>query len=213
MGLLRLLLAISVVIGHSGSLFGYNQLTGTHAVHGFFVISGFYMALILNEKYIGKKGAYRLYISNRLLRIFPTYWLLLLITIVLSSVWLHHGWHSLEEMLRYITIIGRTDLFVLHDAQRQILSIPQAWTLVLELLFYIIAPFIVKKVRLVVALLVVSILVRYYTFHFFLIDLAPLPQRFFPSEVVFFLLGALAYFLYKKIQAMSLREAAVRAVV
>jgi peptidoglycan/LPS O-acetylase OafA/YrhL len=79
MGLIRLLLAISVITTHSTSIFGLNFIQGQIAVEIFFMISGFYMALILIEKY-NKKTDYKIFISNRLLKIFPTYWLILVIS-------------------------------------------------------------------------------------------------------------------------------------
>ena len=53
MGLIRALLAISVILAHSESFLGLSLVGGKVAVQAFFIISGFYMALILNEKYIG----------------------------------------------------------------------------------------------------------------------------------------------------------------
>ncbi len=84
MGLLRLLLAISVVLAHLQFIFGYSLIGTRPAVQSFFIISGFYMSLILTEKYVGKKGSYFLFISNRFLRIFPIYWLTLILTITIS---------------------------------------------------------------------------------------------------------------------------------
>ena len=40
------------------------------------MISGFYMAMILTEKYCGP-GSYRLFLTNRFLRIYPIYWITL----------------------------------------------------------------------------------------------------------------------------------------
>jgi len=45
------------------------------------MISGFYMALILTEKY-NKKSDYKLFISNRFLKIFPTYWFVLILVFI-----------------------------------------------------------------------------------------------------------------------------------
>jgi peptidoglycan/LPS O-acetylase OafA/YrhL len=229
-GILRLLLAVSVILTHSFPLFGYEELDGIMAVEGFFVISGFYMALILNEKYVGTNRSYFLYLSNRLLRIFPAYWLILLVTIIFSAIMFSLGWHnqfdsinpfyhheratgetllpytSIDNVVKDITIIFRTDYFAVPDASRYDLIIQQAWTLVPELLFYIIAPFIVRSLKVVIPLFVVSVLVRYYTFYVLLIQAMPLPQRFFPAELVFFLLGALAYFLYKRVKDIPLRQ-------
>lgn len=50
MGLARLLLALSVVLAHLPVLLG-PLVNGHVAVQGFFIISGFYMALILDSKY------------------------------------------------------------------------------------------------------------------------------------------------------------------
>lgn len=76
MGLLRLFLAVSVVVGHTGLLFGLHLLPGNEAVRIFFMISGFYMALILTDRYAGRPG---LFYSNRLLRLYPAYWIALLL--------------------------------------------------------------------------------------------------------------------------------------
>jgi len=83
MGLIRILLAITVVVGHSGStLFGYTFVGGSIAVQTFYIISGFYMALILNEKYTGKKS-YSLFITNRFLRLYPVYWIVLFLSLIM----------------------------------------------------------------------------------------------------------------------------------
>lgn len=46
MGWLRFLLAVSVVIAHSGKVFGLRLYPGHTPVMLFFVISGFYMQII-----------------------------------------------------------------------------------------------------------------------------------------------------------------------
>jgi len=88
MGLIRLLLAISVITAHSSTIFGLNFIQGQMAVEVFFMISGFYMALILTEKYT-KKSDYKLFISNRFLKIFPTYWFVLLLTVLFQLFFLY----------------------------------------------------------------------------------------------------------------------------
>ena len=50
MGIIRFLLAISVVIAHTSSVYGFKLVGGQIAVQAFYMISGFYMTLILNEK-------------------------------------------------------------------------------------------------------------------------------------------------------------------
>lgn len=80
MGMLRLLLALSVIVGHTTPIFGLILLPSNVAVQVFFIISGFYMALILDQKYCGNNRRWLFY-SNRFLRLFPAYWLALLLTV------------------------------------------------------------------------------------------------------------------------------------
>jgi len=54
------------------------------AVEAFFIISGFYMSLILEEKYAPEN--FRLFMSNRLLRLFPVYWAVLIAAVIHSLV-------------------------------------------------------------------------------------------------------------------------------
>jgi len=76
-----LLLAIAVLIQHSGPLFGIDLVGGPLAVQAFYIISGFYMTLILDGKYARLKRGYSMFIGNRLLRLFPTYLVVLALTI------------------------------------------------------------------------------------------------------------------------------------
>ena len=82
MGIFRLFLAIAVVLQHTKPIGGFQPLGATEAVETFFMISGFYMAMILTEKYRGP-GSYRLFLGNRSLRIYPAYWVVAALTVVL----------------------------------------------------------------------------------------------------------------------------------
>ena len=85
MGIFRLLLAICVLFHHAGaSLGGIHWLSGGLAVEVFFVLSGFYMQMILSEKYsrqtLGKYWYLRFY-SSRYSRLLPTYLVCLSLTV------------------------------------------------------------------------------------------------------------------------------------
>lgn len=82
MGLVRFLLATSVLIGHAFPLFGVKFVGGMTAVESFFIISGFYMAFVLHEKYDRIKHPYRAFLTNRFLRLFPMYWVVLGIILI-----------------------------------------------------------------------------------------------------------------------------------
>ena len=80
MGLLRLFFALSVLLGHiSISLLP----SPIYAVLGFYIISGFYMSLILNEKYTSTTTNITFY-KKRFLRLLPTYWLLAIVHLVIA---------------------------------------------------------------------------------------------------------------------------------
>lgn len=85
MGILRTILAIAVVVYHSFKIFGLHLCGGQVAVESFYMISGFYMALILNEKYVGV-GSYKKFILSRFYRIFPVYWIVLICALLLSII-------------------------------------------------------------------------------------------------------------------------------
>src|SRR5262245_63519896 len=81
---------------------------GAVSVQCFYIISGFFIALLLNEKYVGPNDKYLFY-SNRFLRIFPLYWLFLALAFVVSiaayivahkgalAIW-HDNWSRLSAV-------------------------------------------------------------------------------------------------------------------
>ncbi|MGZ5202250.1 MAG: acyltransferase family protein [Croceibacterium sp.] len=85
---MRLLLAMSVVYGHVGlmSVLGVPSIPGDTAVQAFYAISGFYMALVLNETYTAKDSTYRLFLTNRFLRLFPAYAVVAIATLGLALI-------------------------------------------------------------------------------------------------------------------------------
>lgn len=231
MGLLRLILAITVVIAHSNAVFGLKFTGGLVAVEVFFIISGFYMSMILDRKYTGK-GSYTLFLSNRFLRLYPMFWVVLLLTIfasIISSVFLGN-WFKLSSYIEYFDVMAiETLLFQIfanialfgqdivmflgfnqetggmyftHDFQTSspmfytFLFVPQAWTLGIEVMFYLIAPFLVRKSNLVIiSIIALSLLIRIFTYSIGYTN-DPWTYRFFPSELALFLLGTVSYRLY-----------------
>ena len=219
MGFLRVLLAISVLLEHAGGLPITNGkfVGGIIAVESFFMISGFYMALVLNEKYNEPKSFY----INRLLRLYPTYWIVLFATILVGLISPHNfsffkilsaDWSFGSKFLMIFSnlfIMGSDWMMFLYpghnglhftsnflDNQTKFYTyhmIPQAWTLPLEMMFYAMAPFMIKNKKLLLSIVLISLLSRYIIFsHIGTND--PWSYRFFPSEIIFFTLGALAYY-------------------
>lgn len=87
MGLIRYLLAVSIIFGHipiSNRLF----LGAPMALESFFIISGYFIALVLDKKYRYSHRQIKNYLFNRFLRIFPVYWFILFLTILI--IWVSH---------------------------------------------------------------------------------------------------------------------------
>lgn len=233
MGTIRTLLALSVVLYHSYHIFGEKLVGGRVAVQAFYLISGFYMALILNEKYKAGKGSYKLFLTNRFLRIFPAYWVTLFLVILMcvagqigwnqpfyfwywANKWDTMHWSTIvlfilanvfligSDWLTYSGVNERTGLLELSRSSFsyspmafQFLLIPQIWSVGVEVSFYLIAPFLLRKKWVVQAgVLLASLLLRYILFEYQGMKFDPWTYRFFPNELAFFMAGSLAYKLY-----------------
>jgi peptidoglycan/LPS O-acetylase OafA/YrhL len=92
MGAFRFFLAICVVMAHAASispLINLNYLNSSTAIIIFYIISGYYMHMILSEKYtfenLGKFRTAKFYFS-RYIRIFPTY----LICIIATFIYIYY---------------------------------------------------------------------------------------------------------------------------
>ena len=245
MGFLRLLLAAAVVAEHSTPIFGLTFTGGHMAVRLFFIISGFYMALILTTKYTcDTPSRYRLFITNRWLRIYPSYWAILAISILFyaaASVHLHKPadrlmlWHTAwanGEGLKLV-LIGLANLlivgldtvcFFVFDLARGIhwpssgnlgstawlpttasdtsgavpawrfLFVPQAWSISIELLFYLIAPWLISwRTRSLVILGSASAALFFAAKYAVPPAVFSLGYFFFPFHIVLFVIGMLSY--------------------
>ncbi|PRY68933.1 peptidoglycan/LPS O-acetylase OafA/YrhL [Glaciihabitans tibetensis] len=223
MGVLRLFLALSVVSAHAGSnVFGLPVIPAPIAVNFFFIISGFYMAMVLNEKYVDRSTLGAFY-KNRVLRLFPVYVVGLVIALAVSLPAIVEFFAQLTAWAKIFfvaanALIAGQDLFYLlclptvqggcADAVALAIN-PPAWSLAVELGFYLIAPFIVRSPRRTFLFVMVGAV--YLLAISFLVyptpDLGILPQQsqltlgyyFYPSSFLFFGLGALAYQLSKGI--------------
>lgn len=229
MGMIRLLLAISVVIAHSTPIFGQRIWGGEIAVELFFIISGFYMSLILNEKYNTSDKTVVFY-KNRFLKLFPIYWTILALTILLfiasylilnKGVVLEHifnnidnlGFFSIyvflsnifllgEDLLMFLGFNGDTIIFTKSFSDTEIpfhkfIIVPQSWTLSLEIMFYLIAPFIARKsIKLLLVLFSISALIKFSLWNIGYIN-DPWSYRFILSELSFFFVGMIMYKIYK----------------
>ena len=141
-GTCRLVLASLVAASHlwSGMLQGY----AAYAVWAFFVLSGFLMTLVLTTKYGFDGKGIRAYAFNRFMRIFPLYWLAVLMGI--ATLWYHGRWGvdlrpingeffmptGLREWAYVVTLFP--------GIERGGLPVPVANALAIEVGFYMLLP-------------------------------------------------------------------------
>jgi peptidoglycan/LPS O-acetylase OafA/YrhL len=88
MGTLRLFLAFSVLAWHLRPL-GFLRLTavdGGIAVISFFIISGFYMSMVISQKYRHLPNGRSRFFINRFLRIFPLYFVAMVLQQAVFSI-------------------------------------------------------------------------------------------------------------------------------
>lgn len=232
MGVLRLLLALTVVIHHAGPFHGLTFTGGQAAVQTFYMISGFYIFLILNEKYVGKDTLGTFYF-NRFLRLFPAYWIVLAVTLAISALgWtalpggslLYHwkdwyaqlSWQTVvfgvftnlsiffQDLVMFMAVDPATGLLkwtsnFWWEAKPawHLLIVPQAWSLGVELLFYLVAPWLLRRpVWQIGAVAVASLALRAQLVRGGLAG-DPWSTRFFPTELFFFCVGGLACAFYR----------------
>lgn len=214
MGIMRFLLAISVVGTHAGFPF---LVGGPRAVQVFYMISGFLISYVLLET-VKYPKVWPFYVS-RFLRLWPVYAVIALITL---------GFHILHPQTRFFEYIAAqpahgqaflifTNLTLFFQEYANILVatpqgfgvlrdlydtttplwpgllVPPGWSLGVEMSFYLVAPFILHRPKLLIGLLLASLALRgvFIAQGFGMND--PWRYRFFPTELAFFILGALAH--------------------
>jgi len=211
-GLIRFYLAVTVVLAHCGLkgwLFG-----GVQAVQMFFVISGFCMALVLNEKY-REPNPTRFYLA-RYLRLWPAYAVVLLLTFIflipLPKLGILPSWQQVAFWFSTLTLFGNELLWVFGlGPQGLILSpdgssnrlasltgAPQMWSVGIELTFYAIAPFLARHFRRLLICLLFALMLHYCSDEIYSNTRALLRSATFNFWL--FVSGMLSYWLWRSIK-------------
>lgn len=221
MGCLRLFLAMSVVVYHLPDR-PFSLMHAGMAVITFFMISGFYMSLVINEKYSLEDNWVSKFYVSRILRLYPAYFAVAG-SLILWSLFRSSPLPMTDNLgltfaegaaISFINlfIIGQ-DIFqvILESTSRgephfqanadvfkqSHMLIGQAWTLSSELFFYALAPFVVRRISVLLLVGTLSMAIRFYFDANDAFVSGVWTYYFFPSTVTFFILGCLSYHFYR----------------
>lgn len=130
-GFYRTFLACMVIAHHLGGIL----MLGPYAVFGFYMLSGYLMTLILHDKYGFSINGFSRYAINRLLRIFPSYWFASILSLILIMSIGEEFSKKFDMFIpkNLISIVQNGLLIIGPNTS----LVPQAWTLTVEIFFYL----------------------------------------------------------------------------
>ncbi len=155
-GLLRTILAINVVAYHLLKV----PAIGPYAVYSFFILSGFLMTMVMQKTYGYTFLGFKSYASNRFLRLFPIYWLLMFITLLI----IYFTGNNIAQEFHYSLRIPVTwqeylanILMVFPELMEYPTRVlPATWALTIELFFYLLIGLGISKNRKITLLWFIS---------------------------------------------------------
>jgi peptidoglycan/LPS O-acetylase OafA/YrhL len=209
MGLMRLFLAMVVAADH----WWFNMLhpkaiivedeyklgfNSGYAVMFFYVISGFLITYTLTRNYKPNLEGTATFYRNRFIRIYSLYWPMVVLTfLVVSGAWAQFLAVDTWDKLTGIFLVGmdwRLSFASYPHANfaAGIRGLEQAWTLGAELVFYLLAPLLMRYWKVAVFLLVASFGARAYFVAAYGTDLQTVwTYHFIGTTFGFFMLGHL----------------------
>jgi peptidoglycan/LPS O-acetylase OafA/YrhL len=191
MGTFRLLLAISVLISHTQrTYFGLNF--GVVAVISFLMLSGFVMTILIEKHYRAISLVPAFYL-DRAMRLQPQYlFYLLLFTLYFFTIATPQPWiKSIDLESFFLNVaIAPANFYMLPFMSDQVIN-PPAWSLGLEVCFYLTIPFLlIYRLRKVAfGLSLVFFLAAYAGY----VNTDWFGYRLLPGTLFMFLMGSLLY--------------------
>ena len=133
-GIFRTVLALLVVLQHLGEV----PIIGTYAVFGFYVLSGYLMTAIMHQNYGFSAHGILKYAANRILRIYPIYWVACLLTLALIVLFGTSALSNFHSAMRYPATMNEVikNVFIIFPDLSSARLSPPAWALTVELFFY-----------------------------------------------------------------------------
>lgn len=148
-GVYGTLLALAVVATHLLRV----PSIGGHAVHGFFILSGYLMTTVMQRSYGYSLRGFGSFALNRFLRLFPTYWAILVIILCTGFWWGRDSLKSMNsaiylpttmvEWLQNLTLIFPANIPMLVTPRLA----PPTWALTVELMYYLLIALGISRSR------------------------------------------------------------------
>lgn len=170
MGTFRFILSVLVVNGHLGTI----AWPAAFSVFSFYVISGYLMTLIMNTRYGYSWRGFLSYLVNRLLRIYPTYYIAVLLSLCVILLVPYEIISSFNEAIRVpesiLDWLKNTFLLGL-GSKDSVRIVPPAWALYNEIFYYIAIGIFLGKSRKIAFIWLAISIVYIPTLCFFRTDL------------------------------------------
>jgi peptidoglycan/LPS O-acetylase OafA/YrhL len=193
-GLVRFILASLVVLFHITKL----VFIGPLAVFCFFILSGYWVALMYEKKYSKKKQPLLVFYISRAWRLAPVFYLISVLSLVLLYVYKPTTIEQLDVFNLDTVLFWFSNVFLLGYNQLQFLPLGPAWSLDIELQFYLILPFLLLLMKTKInqfIMVLVSLIASISLFVF-------LPETFMSKTIakylVYFLIGVTIFKLHLK---------------
>jgi peptidoglycan/LPS O-acetylase OafA/YrhL len=135
-GVWRLFLCLLVANGHLNG----QWWASAYAVFSFYMLSGYFSTLVLNQKYGFSLNGFKLFLINRFLRLYPVYYMAMIISILLILVFPDAFVNSFHGRLKLPTDFKNIflNLFIVGlDFNTEIRLVPPAWAISNIILHYI----------------------------------------------------------------------------
>lgn len=226
MGIYRFLLSLVVILFHFGSV---SVPSGYSVVFGFYLVSGYIITLVIDKTYLSK-GSVSFY-TNRFLKIVPLYIVYVLLTFIAIKLRNSSGFilnlnntqdifylfpaniinYDFKDIMNEFSL----DFFASKAPQKALALngfpqlVPQSWSLCVEIIFYISAPFLVrmyktKKVGKLLYFVLIPLMMIYPIVALIKgLDFPTYRYRSVFSTYFIFLIGSAIYFIKDKIPKLS----------
>ncbi len=136
-GAFRLFLALVVFVHHATRI-----ALGAAAVEIFFCLSGFWIYRMWTERYLRCRYPYITYVISRSWRLLPAFTLVALLTLGLQHDLLDRSWSDLRGSAGWVQFVA-AHLFILGYNSLPVQPLVPAWSLDVEMQFYLVAPVLI----------------------------------------------------------------------